>query len=77
MSDIDAIHGFYADNRRVSNKLRFFYLTYLNFQSIAHTFMLTFDNFCDCVGTQRPFVKKKCQKAWWLRKIDVPLQPLS
>ena len=55
----------------------FICLIYLKFQSIAYIFMLTFDNFCGCVGTQCTFVKKKCQKSWSLKKFDVPLQPLS
>jgi hypothetical protein len=40
-------------------------------------FLLTFDNFCGCVGTQHIFVKKKLQKAWSIEKKTLPLHPLS
>ena len=36
-------------------------LIHLNSQSIAQYFMLIFDKFGICVGTQWHFVKKKCR----------------
>ena len=46
-------------------------------QSIARLFMLTFYNFCGCVGTRTDFIKKKRLNVCLLGKIAVPLPTLS
>ena len=53
------------------------FMMYVKYQSIAYIFMLTFDKFCDCVGTHAQFVKKSSRKVWTFEKKGLPLHSLS
>ena len=49
----------------------------VNFQSIAHNYMLTFYKIHGCVGTQRLFVEKNWQNICEFPKKPLPLHSLS
>jgi hypothetical protein len=53
------------------------FFIYLNIQSFAYIFLLTFDKFYDCVGAHIPFVKKSSLNVWAFGKKGLSLHSLS